>query len=82
MPIYEYKCADCKKQFERIQKLRDPDVSACPFCGGSVHKCFSVPALQFKGKGFYKTDYKGSKATSEGSKTAKVVAPPKGGKKV
>ena len=57
MPIYEYECYDCHKRFEKIQKLSDPAVEVCSFCGGTVHKCFSIPAISFKGKGFYCTDY-------------------------
>lgn len=57
MPIYEYECARCHKRFELLQRMSDPLVTACPTCGGAVHKQFSVPALQFKGSGFYTTDY-------------------------
>ncbi len=69
MPIYEYECARCQKRFERLQRLSDPVVTACPSCGGAVHKMFSVPALQFKGSGFYTTDYahrSGGSVSSEG----------------
>lgn len=73
MPIYEYQCYDCKKKFEKIQRLSEPLISTCPFCGGGVYKCFSVPALQFKGNGFYITDYKkrGSQSSNEGSEKKK-----------
>ncbi len=57
MPIYEYHCDKCNQRFERLQRLSDPLLTVCPQCGGSVHKMFSVPALQFKGPGFYTTDY-------------------------
>jgi putative FmdB family regulatory protein len=57
MPIYEYECDLCRQRFERLQRLNDPLLTACPKCGGAVHKQFSVPALQFKGSGFYITDY-------------------------
>lgn len=67
MPIYEYECLDCNKRFEKIQNLRDPLESVCPFCGGAVHKCVSVPVLQFKGNGFYVTDYAKKKPNSEAS---------------
>lgn len=68
MPIYEYECVRCHQRFERLQRLSDPLVTACPSCGGAVHKQFSVPALQFKGTGFYTTDYahrSGGSVTSE-----------------
>lgn len=67
MPIYEYECNDCMKRFEKIQALKDPLVTVCPFCGGAVHKCFSVPALQFKGSGFYITDYSKKRPSSMAS---------------
>ncbi len=57
MPLYEYECDACKKRFEKLQRVSDPLLTACPKCGGAVHKCFSVPAIQFKGNGWYVTDY-------------------------
>ncbi|MEW5764858.1 MAG: FmdB family zinc ribbon protein [Acidobacteriota bacterium] len=78
MPIYEYECELCRRRFERIQKLSDPLVTSCPNCGGSVHKMFSVPALQFKGSGFYVTDYArpaGGGASSEGAGSAPAAKP-------
>lgn len=92
MPIYEYECYSCKKKFEKIQKLSDKPVTVCPYCGGFVHKCFSVPALSFKGKGFYITDYAGNKKGSDASihegsgkgkkKAEREAASSKGGKQV
>jgi putative FmdB family regulatory protein len=76
MPIYEYECARCNQRFERLQRLSDPVLTACPNCGGVVHKMFSVPALQFKGSGFYKTDYaRGSSGSvsSEGKARSEPV---------
>lgn len=68
MPLYEYKCTQCGEQIEIIQKLSDPPYSHCPKCGGAMRKLHSAPALQFKGSGFYKTDYASSKpASNEGS---------------
>ena len=65
MPIYEYQCDACGHRFERIQKFSDPPVEVCPSCGGTVKKLPSSPAIQFKGSGFYITDYasKGSAGT-------------------
>ena len=57
MPLYEYECNDCEHRFERIQKFSDPLVSTCPVCDGEVRKLLSSPAIQFKGTGWYVTDY-------------------------
>jgi putative FmdB family regulatory protein len=57
MPLYEYQCDVCGHRFERIQKFSDPLADCCPVCGGAVHKLMSSPAIQFKGSGFYITDY-------------------------
>ena len=57
MPLYEYECDACGRRFERIQKFSDPPVDACPTCGGPVHKLIASPAFQFKGTGWYITDY-------------------------
>ena len=61
MPLYEYECKKCHHRFERIQKFSDPHVKKCPECGGAVEQVISAPAVQFKGSGWYVTDYaKGS----------------------
>ena len=70
MPLYEYECRNCRERVEILQRVSDPPYSHCPKCGGEMKKLFSSPAIQFKGSGFYKTDYAkggGSKAetTSE-----------------
>jgi putative FmdB family regulatory protein len=57
MPLYEYECDTNGHRFEVIQKYSDPPPAACPTCGATVHKLFSSPAIQFKGSGFYITDY-------------------------
>lgn len=57
MPLYEYQCEACEHRFEVIQKYIDPPIAACPKCGGAVAKLPSSPAIQFKGSGFYITDY-------------------------
>ncbi len=57
MPLYEYKCDTCGATFEIIQRFSDPPVTACRQCGGPVHKVLSAPAIQFKGSGWYVTDY-------------------------
>jgi putative FmdB family regulatory protein len=65
MPLYEYECKKCHHRFERIQKFSDPHVKKCPDCGGPVEQVVSAPAVQFKGSGWYVTDY--AKKSSTGS---------------
>ena len=75
MPLYEYECDDCGHRFEKIQKFSDPLEDTCPKCGGPVHKLMSSPAIQFKGSGFYITDYpKGDKGTAPKSDGGKKAA--------
>jgi putative FmdB family regulatory protein len=57
MPLYEYECKKCHHRFERIQKFSDPHVKKCPECGGPIEQVISAPAVQFKGSGWYVTDY-------------------------
>jgi len=87
LPLYEYECGKCGHIFEKIQKYSDPPLKVCPLCKGRVKKLPSAPAIQFKGSGWYITDYarkgssggdekgeKGSKETSskpEGKETPK-----------
>ncbi|HXI13324.1 MAG TPA: FmdB family zinc ribbon protein [Thermoanaerobaculia bacterium] len=76
MPLYEYQCKACSAKIEVIQKFADAPISVCPSCGGDMKKLISSPAIQFKGSGFYITDYSkgnsgsntqpGSAASSEG----------------
>jgi putative FmdB family regulatory protein len=72
MPLYEYQCDACTTRFERIQKFADPPIDTCPSCGGSVRKLLSSPAIQFKGSGWYITDYakKGAGRSKEDAKPA------------
>ena len=72
MPLYEYECDACGHRFERIQKFSDPLVTECPRCGGAVRKLLSSPAIQFKGSGWYITDY--ARAGESKDKTEKPVA--------
>lgn len=65
MPIYEYQCTKCNERTEVIQKFTDPPYSVCDKCGGDVRKLMSAPAIQFKGSGFYKTDYASTPSKSE-----------------
>jgi putative FmdB family regulatory protein len=57
MPLYEYECKKCHHRFEKIQKFSDRMVRKCPDCGGPVEQMISAPAVQFKGSGWYVTDY-------------------------
>jgi putative FmdB family regulatory protein len=69
MPIYEYQCRQCNERHEVIQRFSDAPASECPKCGGDLKKLISSPAIQFKGSGFYKTDY--PSATSSGDSSTK-----------
>ena len=75
MPLYEYQCKKCKHRFEKIRKFSDRPVKKCPECGGPVEQLLSAPAVQFKGSGWYVTDYarKGA-SSSESSADAKDSA--------
>jgi putative FmdB family regulatory protein len=66
MPLYEYECESCHHRFERIQKFSDAPIETCPKCGSKVHKLLSSPAIQFKGSGWYITDYAKKSSTDSG----------------
>jgi len=72
MPLYEYQCEVDGSRFEVIQKFSDAPLTTCPNCGGAVRKLLSSPAIQFKGSGWYITDYarKGSTGNSASDKPA------------
>ena len=70
MPLYEYECKKCKHRFERIQKFSDPHIKKCPKCGGTVEQIISAPAVQFKGSGWYVTDY-AKKSSAPAAESAK-----------
>jgi putative FmdB family regulatory protein len=69
VPLYEYQCKKCHSLTERIQKFSDPPLATCPHCGGELEKLLSAPAVQFKGTGWYVTDYarKSGKGSSSGN---------------
>src|SRR6202795_2706857 len=78
MPLYEYQCDACGRQFELIRKFSDPPLDKCPHCGGTVRKLFSSPAIQFKGSGFYITDYaKKDQTPASSSSDSKTETPSK-----
>jgi putative FmdB family regulatory protein len=72
VPLYEYQCTKCHRRTEKIEKVDGPHLKKCPHCGGKVEALFSAPAIQFKGSGWYVTDYAGKKSGSpESSSTNK-----------
>ena len=68
MPIYEYRCQRCGSYLEKIQKLSDPALVTCEKCGGHLKRLLSSPAIQFKGSGWYVTDYARRSSASEPGK--------------
>ncbi len=83
MPIYEYQCQECGRRTEALQRLAEAPLSECPHCGGPLRKLVSAPAFQFKGSGWYVTDYarKGGGEAKEGAKGGdKETAGESGGK--
>ena len=72
MPLYEYQCEACGQRFEVIRKFSDPPLETCALCGkGPVQRLQSSPAIQFKGSGWYITDYSQKGKSSESSSAAK-----------
>jgi putative FmdB family regulatory protein len=75
MPIYEYQCKKCHHRFEKIQKFSDRLLKKCPECGGALEQVVSAPAIQFKGSGWYVTDYankpSAAKSSSDGESGSK-----------
>jgi putative FmdB family regulatory protein len=59
VPLYEYRCNNCGHTFEKIQSFSAPEEKECPACGGPVERLISAPAIQFKGTGWYASDYAG-----------------------
>lgn len=83
MPIYEYKCSECDAHFEKMQKVSEEKLTVCEMCGGKLEKQWSLSGFQFKGEGWYVTDYAkkngsaGDKAesTDKGEKSEKTSTP-------
>ena len=71
MPLYEYECTKCHRRTEKIETLAGPHLKKCPYCGGKVEQTLTAPAIQFKGSGWYVTDYAGKKSGSGDSAPAK-----------
>ncbi|MEM8996516.1 MAG: FmdB family zinc ribbon protein [Acidobacteriota bacterium] len=78
MPLYEYQCQSCGYRLEALQKFSDPPLTDCEECGGQLKKLISAPAVQFKGTGWYVTDYAGKK--SGGDKGSSGSSPDGGDK--
>lgn len=74
MPIYEYKCRKCGKEFELFQRMSDPVAKSCKFCQGPVEKLMSLTSFHLKGSGWYVTDYGGKKAAATEAKKEEIVA--------
>lgn len=66
MPIYEYQCQKCGHRLESIQRMSDAPLTKCPECRGKLKKLISAPAFQFKGSGWYVTDYAGKQGEKKG----------------
>ena len=71
MPLYEYQCTKCKRLTEKIESVSGPHLKKCPHCGGRVEPMLSAPAIQFKGSGWYVTDYAGKGGGKDSAAAAK-----------
>jgi putative FmdB family regulatory protein len=72
MPLYEYQCTQCSDRTEVLQNFSDPPHAVCAKCGGEMKKLFSAPAIQFKGSGFYKTDYASKSSAAPASSSTET----------
>ena len=72
MPLYEYECTKCRTRFERIEKLAGPHLKKCQNCGGKVERLMASPAIQFKGSGWYVTDYARKASGGDSAKDEKA----------
>jgi len=73
VPLYEYKCLKCGKKTEKIENVAGPYLKKCPHCGGKMERLQSAPAIQFKGSGWYVTDYAGKSSGKESASTDPVA---------
>ncbi len=73
MPLYEYECLKCGRKTEKIENVAGPHLKKCPHCGGKVEALFSAPAIQFRGSGWYVTDYGGKKSSGDSGKEEKAA---------
>jgi putative FmdB family regulatory protein len=81
VPLYEYACLKCGRHTEKIESVSGPHLKKCPHCAGKVERVLAPPAIQFKGSGWYVTDYAGKSATpGDAEKSEKPAARAKEGK--
>jgi len=73
LPLYEYKCLKCGKKTEKIESVSGPFLKKCPHCGGKLERVQSAPAIQFKGSGWYVTDYAGKSSAKESGPSDSVL---------
>ena len=76
VPLYEYQCKQCHSLTERIQKFSDPPLTTCPHCGGELEQLISAPAVQFKGSGWYVTDYARKSSSSDSGGNGAAASKP------
>jgi putative FmdB family regulatory protein len=74
VPLYEYKCLKCGRLTEKIEGVSGPHLKKCPHCSGKVEALISASAFQFKGSGWYVTDYAAKPGASDGNKDDKPAA--------
>src|SRR6185437_2353781 len=80
VPLYEYKCVKCGHRFEKIEPMSASEIKKCPKCGARAERQLATAAIQFKGSGWYVTDY-GGKGTSSASKESSSDGGAKSGEK-
>src|SRR5215468_245281 len=71
VPLYEYECTKCHRRTEKIEPMNGPHLKKCPYCGGKVEQAITAPAIQFKGSGWYVTDYAGKNPAKEAGASEK-----------
>jgi len=72
VPLYEYKCLKCGRNTEKIENVAGPHLKKCPHCGGKVESVITAPSIQFKGAGWYVTDYAAKQPSGDGEKADKA----------
>lgn len=82
MPTYQYRCTECGRDLEAVQKFSDPALTECTTCGGSLRKVFNAVGVVFKGSGFYRTDSRaGASAAAKGAAGSGAAGSGEGGEK-